>query len=65
MAFGPALVVSVALSVFFALCAYEIRKSKIEEYYFDYKLWWDYLFIYGWVLVSAACAVLISWDVRS
>lgn len=60
MIFVICLAISVVLTAFWIGCFYEMRQMKYEESPKDFKDWWDYLYAYGCVVVSVACAFGIS-----
>lgn len=57
--FAISLIASVCLTALFALSAYEIRLAKKDQLGLEYKARYDYYFIYGWMLLSAAVSALI------
>lgn len=60
MRYAVALSMSIALSWFWMALFYEMRKVRYEDYERIYNPWFDYLYVYGWVVCSAATALGIS-----
>ena len=61
MRYVIALSASVALSGFWLILFIELRKVRYEDYERDYNPWFDYLYIYGFVV----CSALTSYGVSS
>ena len=54
------LVASIAVTTFSGLAFYEMRNSRREDYSLDYKSYYDYIYIYAWLLISAIASYLVT-----
>lgn len=60
MRYVIALSMSVGLSFFWLILFVEMRKARYEDYEKIYNPWFNYLYVYGWVVCSAATSLGIS-----